>query len=95
MPATTDEPANVPATRLDARESALLAAERFLAATVEGITPDTPPADLLRYAGLYRSHLAAVVAAHRHPGTRAVSNPMKTPVRARSRTSQRARTGSR
>ena len=80
-------------TRATVRVSALRAAERFLADTAEAITPETPPRDLLRYAGLYRAHLAALVAATRYPGTQLAARPMRTPVRARSRTSQRARTG--
>ncbi len=52
------------------RESALVAAERFLAETAEAVTPDTPAPALLSYAARYRSHLAALVAASRRPDSR-------------------------
>ncbi len=84
MPSTTDDPGRDAGTQASVPRSALRTAEDFLADTAEAITPETPARDLLRYAGLYRSHLAALVAAAR---------PMKTPVRARSNASQRARTG--
>ena len=87
MASTSDSPASVADTRLWMREAALLAAERFLADTSETINPDTPAPALLHYAARYRAHLAAVVAASRHPaGGRPARQHMKTPVRARSRT---------
>jgi hypothetical protein len=84
MTPLSDDPGRDTGTQATVPRSALRAAEDFLAGTAETITPETPARELLRYAGLYRSHLAALVAAAR---------PMKTPVRARSLTSQRARTG--
>jgi hypothetical protein len=48
-----------------ARAEALMAAEQFLASTVEAVHPDLPAAVLVRYAAGYRAHLAAVVAANR------------------------------
>jgi hypothetical protein len=84
MSATTDDPGRDAGPQATVPASTLRAAEDLLAGTAEAITPETPACDLLRYAGLYRSQLAALVAAAR---------PMKTPVRARSQTAQRTRTG--
>ena len=47
------------------RQAALLAAEQFLADTVEAVVPDLPAPVLLDYAARYRAHLAALVAASR------------------------------
>jgi hypothetical protein len=50
------------------KETALAAAERFLADTAEAIHPDLPAPALLRYTASYRAHLAAVVTASRRRG---------------------------
>ncbi len=61
----------MPARPLDAqdaqrrREIALAAAELFLSATGEMITPDTPASELLAYAGRCRTRLSALVTAYR------------------------------
>jgi hypothetical protein len=65
MTPPTDPPCPATDARALGQEAVLRAAERFLADTSEAITPDTPAPALLRYAALYRSHLAALVATSR------------------------------
>ena len=69
MTPPTDRPCAAADARALVQDTALRAAERFLADTSEAITPDTPAPILLRYAGLYRAHLAALVAGSRRLDT--------------------------
>lgn len=69
MTPLTDPPCPATDARALVQDTALRAAERFLADTSEAITPDTPAPILLRYAALYRTHLAALVATSRHLDT--------------------------
>ena len=69
MTPPTDRPCAATDTRALVRETALRAAERFLADTSEAVTPDTPAPALLCYAALYRAHLAALVATSRRLDT--------------------------
>jgi len=48
------------------QEAVILAAEQYLTATCEAVSPDLPAPVLMDYLIQYRAHLAALVAAARH-----------------------------